>query len=170
LTDGDHINSISWSPDGTGIAGAVGFSADPTALRYITIWDTTTGQIIRDISFYPVELLSLDWSPDGSQIAGGGGDNNVTIGDVDTGAVVRTLTGHTGAILKVAWSPDGTKLASASSIDDRTIRVWNASTGQSLVVIPSGAFDFAWSPDNLCKQFRSARMYKPLPGVPMALN
>ena len=33
-----------------------------------------------------------------------------------------------GRVRSVAWNPDGTKIASAS--DDKTIKVWNAQTGQ----------------------------------------
>jgi len=148
VSDGDLITSISWKPDGSRIAGAIGFTADPVSSRYVTIWDTTTGQASGQIVFNRADILSLAWSPDGSRLAGGGGDNNVTIWDANTSAVVTTLVGHTYGVYSVVWSPDGSKLASASSIVDRTIRVWDAATGQNILVIQdSGAFDFAWSPD-----------------------
>src|SRR5206468_3812283 len=39
-----------------------------------------------------------------------------------------TLKGHTGYVNSVCYSPDGRRLASAS--DDRTVIVWDATTGQ----------------------------------------
>ena len=41
-----------------------------------------------------------------------------------------TLMGHTDDVNSVAWSPDGTRLASGS--DDKTVRIWEASTGKEL--------------------------------------
>lgn len=44
--------------------------------------------------------------------------------------LVRTLRGHTGYIGRIAWSPNGHILASPSK--DRTIRLWDAETGECL--------------------------------------
>ena len=43
---------------------------------------------------------------------------------------VRTLQGHTDIVWRIAWSPNGKILASPSS--DRTIRVWDAKSGEVL--------------------------------------
>ena len=45
-------------------------------------------------------------------------------------AEVHTLHGHTHYVNSVAYSPDGTHIVSGSW--DKTIRVWNATTGQSV--------------------------------------
>ena len=59
-----------------------------------------------------------------------------------------TLEGHTGDVLSVAFSPDGKTLASASA--DRSIKLWNTATGESLRTI-EGHIDnvlaVAFSPD-----------------------
>ena len=52
-----------------------------------------------------------------------------------------------GSVRSVGWSPDGNSVASAS--DDKTIKVWNAQTGQcvSTLNVDSGVKAVAWSPD-----------------------
>jgi len=47
--------------------------------------------------------------------------------------LVRTLRGHTDAIGRIAWSPDGMILASPSN--DKTIRLWDAKTGECLRIL-----------------------------------
>ena len=42
----------------------------------------------------------------------------------------RTLKGHQGSVLSVAYAPDGKTLASCSR--DKTIKMWDARTGQLL--------------------------------------
>ena len=43
--------------------------------------------------------------------------------------------GHTDGVNDVAWSPDGKRLASSSQ--DKTVQVWDASTGQTLLTYRS---------------------------------
>ncbi|KIJ49027.1 hypothetical protein M422DRAFT_225698 [Sphaerobolus stellatus SS14] len=65
-------------------------------------------------------------------------------------ALEVTLTGHTDWVKSAAFSPDGQRVVSGS--DDKTIRIWNAHTGELLV---SGPFEghtdwvtsIAFSPD-----------------------
>jgi WD40 repeat protein len=49
------------------------------------------------------------------------------------GKLVRALAGHTSAVAGLAFHPGGKVLASAGK--DRTVRLWDPTTGQALKVL-----------------------------------
>jgi WD40 repeat protein/tetratricopeptide (TPR) repeat protein len=68
--------------------------------------------------------------------------------DVDAGEPVTPRLFHKSLITAVALSPDSSKVASSSS--DRTIRIWDATTGEPLTVLPidGAASSLRFSPDS----------------------
>jgi len=106
---------------------------DPTA----KLWDLNTGDVLKLFDAPRGTLFAL--SPNGSQAASGH-RNSVTIFDLKTGNPVRQLDGHTAKVTALTFSADGRRIASGS--EDRSGRIWNLTTGQSISL--SGHTDAIW--------------------------
>ena len=59
----------------------------------------------------------------------------------------RVFNGHAAAVTGVTFSPDGKHLATTSL--DKTVKIWDAATGQLVLSVPVGSVTFkvAYSPD-----------------------
>lgn len=78
---------------------------------------------------------SIAFSPDGTRIAIGDIEQWVTLYDTATLQVEKVLSGHSGLITAVVFSHDGKWMASTAK--DRTIRIWDLRTGQTIRTLPA---------------------------------
>jgi serine/threonine protein kinase/Tol biopolymer transport system component len=74
--------------------------------------------------------------------------HRITPTPLPIGTLLYTYKGHSAIMDAVAWSPDGKRIASGSW--DKTVQVWNASDGSSVLTYRGHSNDVrtvAWSPD-----------------------
>jgi WD40 repeat protein len=161
-----------------GIAGLL-FSSDGGLLassaeydKEVRLWNTQAGVLQRTLSFNQVSTIdfSLAWS---AQTRGPGyltvaatryregewdrdvrkpGTGLVELWDIERGQVQRTLSLEKSYVWKMALAPDGRIAAGeGGSASNRTVRLWDAQTGQVLgeVAVPEGEFTrcLLFSPD-----------------------
>lgn len=96
------------------------------SLNYIAIFDTQTGQQIRQLVGHEEEVNALTVLPDG-RLASASDDKTIRVWDVRSGKCERVLQSHTNDVYSLATLPDG-RLASGSR--SNTVKVWNPITGQ----------------------------------------
>jgi RNA polymerase sigma factor (sigma-70 family) len=117
-------------------------------------WDpkTRTARSIAPALPVPSCLRVFAMTPDGKTLAWASrrsAEQVIHLYDLATGKQQRELTGHTGAVLAVAFDVAGQRLASMGA--DRTVRVWQVSTGEQTWQAPvgtgrAGPVSFRWPP------------------------
>ncbi|HKB05144.1 MAG TPA: sigma-70 family RNA polymerase sigma factor, partial [Gemmataceae bacterium] len=127
------VFTVAYTPDGRHVLTS-GWDGS------VRLWDAATGKEVRR---FRNEKASADaaLSPDGRLVAASGKDQkSIVLYETATGRRVRELTGHVSHLIWLVFSPDGRRLVSAAdmhsdgttSFDDRSVRVWDVTTGTQL--------------------------------------
>lgn len=123
------------------------------------VWDAKTLMPVHGRLALRAFGGSAAFSPDGKRLITGHYEPRAVVWDVDSGKELLTLRhdkgppkpvateGNVDSVSAVAYSPDGGKIATGG--DDRTARLWNASSGKELRVLRHEASVrfVAFSPD-----------------------
>ena len=120
---GDYIWDIDISHDGAKLITA---SADNTA----RIWDTSTWELIAELTGHTGELGSARFSPDGRYIVTGSDDETIKLWNAKTYQLMDTFRGHTMGVWRAIFSPDGSLIASSSY--DGDIMIWDIKRGKRI--------------------------------------
>ena len=140
------VHEVRYCPAGDLLATASITSEDHSVL----IRDASAGELLHTLE-HPSAVLSIAWSPDGSRIASGCEDTNLYVWNAETGRLQYTLREHQSTVVPVGFDPTGNWLFSADW--SGVSRLWDARTGDPLLVMQGAGRAFTADPDRFI--FRS---------------
>jgi WD40 repeat protein len=115
----------------------------------VHVWDLNSGKELTSLQAHLRNVTSVAFSPTGNRLAtsayaygpavfrakneGAKNENGIIVWDAQSGEEIwrHATSGELDYVANVSFSPDGKRLASASA--DKTIRIFNAETGEELV-------------------------------------
>ncbi|MCI0745136.1 MAG: hypothetical protein L0Y58_07005 [Verrucomicrobia subdivision 3 bacterium] len=138
------ITALALHPNGEELAAS--------GYHEITIWSTTSGDLLRRVTNVAQRTMALAYNHDGSRLAVASGTpgrhGEAKLFDTKTGVMVHTLATTPDPMLAIAFSSDSKRVACAGA--DNAIRVFNTTTGQPELTIEQHAdwvTGVAFSPD-----------------------
>jgi WD40 repeat protein len=103
----------------------------------VGIWDAHTNKIVK-WHVAASTITSVVFSPEGSRIVAGTVMNGAKVVDLASNKVLATTHGLVSQVFGLGVSPDGAMFVTGGS--DRTPRLWNATTGVELRLLPSATY------------------------------
>ncbi|SHN24403.1 WD40 repeat domain-containing protein [Cryptosporangium aurantiacum] len=141
IADGPEFESLSWSPDGSRLAGG----AKDSVIHVLDARDRTSLFSLRGHTDW---IGTLAWSPSGRFLASGSDDRTARVWNLEHPDAPIVLTGHQNYVDGLSWAPDEQRLATCSA--DWTIRLWELPGGESVRTMTGHerrVRAVAWSPD-----------------------
>lgn len=134
---------VSISPDGQYVFAA-------GVEKAARLWNRSSGELVRVFEGSGEGSMAAAFSPNGKRVLTTAGvpRKSAFLRSTETGQIERELAGHTDWLLAATFSPDGSRVATSSL--DRTVRVWNAVTGEQVRSFGTGGnfmYSVAFTPD-----------------------
>lgn len=128
----DSVWHAAWSPDGARVATV---SDDLTG----RVWDVASGRGLQVLRWQGRDLTDVTFSPDGKElVVSSTKDDTARVYEVESGRELFALHAENAPSPKapvdsVVFSRDGTRILTGHG--DTTARVWDAASGQALLVL-----------------------------------
>ncbi|MGA2877216.1 MAG: hypothetical protein ABSE82_16995, partial [Nitrososphaerales archaeon] len=127
----DKVKSLGWSRE----RGFL-FTFEPKGIEF---WNPNTCSLEKNIPAVEGWANWLLASPDGERfVSTRGSDGAIRLWSPFDAAASLLLVGHTSDIRSLQWNRQGNRLVSSS--DDRTVKIWDTSTGEEVLTLRDRSF------------------------------
>lgn len=133
----DGVLGVAFSPDGSKIATC---GAD----KYVKVFATATGDLIRPFEGHTEYVLNVSWRGDSRSLVSCGADNTIRVWNAGTGELTRTITGFEKQVTDTRFIGDSINTVSSSG--DKTVRMHRTDNGQNFRTL-NGGTDFMYCVD-----------------------
>jgi len=155
----DTVFSVRFSPDGKLLASG---SAD----KFVKIFDTATGKLVKSISGHTHYVLCVSWRANGREIASSGADKTVKLWAFPSGEQIKSIEDFKKEVTSVRFVGYGVDLLTASG-DDRvrmlkhdgnSLRDFRGGKGFifSTAITPNGKIVLAGGQDSVLRAWNAA--------------
>jgi len=143
----------SWSPQGDKVAVHVGGSHSASGRGRVVVVDTTSGQILRQVTDRPGEFRVPAWSPQDNLLTyverDDHDDDILFLYDIDTGEKGPVTASDSNTV--AVWSADGRTLAFSSTARSGSsmfpqVQALDLTTGRRSTILDEPVLGFFWSP------------------------
>jgi WD40 repeat protein len=131
-TNNVNTGFVDFSPDGSRLTSACEDEG-------LFVWNIDTGQVQKISQGYSYGVRNIAFSSDGKRLASSDSNwdkqqaGDILLWNLETKTEYLRLSGHTGIVTTVAFNPNGNQVASGGI--DGTVRLWNTTTGESIIVL-----------------------------------
>ena len=152
------VTAVAYAPDGRTLAtngnlGEIRLRDAVSGTHKQTI-EGVTEQRRQTTHGHTSPVTAIAYSPDGRTLATGDQLGEIRLWDADSGQYRATLSGHTFSVSSLAFNADSRRLASSSIIFEGSVRLWDPTSGQQLMVLDRElvrptwrGFGISYSPD-----------------------
>lgn len=112
----------------------------------IRIWQSGTGQLVREIAAHSNIVTDISWSPDGTRIASSSYDGTAAIWDFTTGQLMHRIQ-LDDIIYDLAWKPDSSRILTMTELSPNNLKIWDSVTGNLVSETETPVGTANYSPD-----------------------
>jgi WD40 repeat protein len=170
--DPPNLSAVTFSPDGRYLATITnGYlktkepSSDSKEASSVRVWEVNSGREVAHMNYDSSHVKTISFSPDGTYLAMATSNNiydnpesNVSLWETVSGRKIaymqsigdaEYLAGNPSSVKVITFSPDGRYLAGIGGVSDKTIWVWEATSGRGVAFLSHDdtVNTIAFSPD-----------------------